>query len=207
MATVETITPQTAPQRQKVEVAAKPQNVLYELLGGEKAVDAAVDRFYEKVLKDDRIKHFFDGLDMTRQRKMQKSFLTHAFGGPSNYNGRTMRIAHRRLVQKMGLNDSHFDAVLDDLRATLLEMGVQEELVTKAITIANSVRDDVLDRDPADVAVSKDKKKNSAPSKDIVSTLSNNKSTSIMPMGGKFPIYMFLFMVLMVSIWLFLLNL
>jgi len=37
---------------------------LYERLGGAAAVDAAVDLFYTKVLADDRIKHFFEGVDM-----------------------------------------------------------------------------------------------------------------------------------------------
>ena len=36
---------------------------LYEQLGGEAAMDAAVGIFYAKVLADDRIKHFFDGVE------------------------------------------------------------------------------------------------------------------------------------------------
>ena len=32
---------------------------LFEKLGGEAAVDLAVDRFYDRVLQDDRINHFF----------------------------------------------------------------------------------------------------------------------------------------------------
>jgi truncated hemoglobin YjbI len=47
---------------------------LYERLGGAAAVDAAVDLFYTKVLADDRIKHFFDGVDMKRQAGHQKAF-------------------------------------------------------------------------------------------------------------------------------------
>lgn len=41
-------------------------NTLFEKLGGEPAVDAAVDIFYKKVLADDRISGFFDGIDMDR---------------------------------------------------------------------------------------------------------------------------------------------
>ena len=86
---------------------------LYERLGGEAAVDAAVDKFYEKVLADERIRHFFTETDMAKQRRHQKSFLTFAFGGPQNYSGRGMREAHRKLVEEHGLNDSHFDAVIE----------------------------------------------------------------------------------------------
>ena len=57
--------------------------LLFERLGGEAAVDAAVDKFYDRVLADDRINHFFSGVDMAQQHKHQKSFLTFAFGGAS----------------------------------------------------------------------------------------------------------------------------
>ena len=40
---------------------------LYDQIGGDAAVNAAVDIFYRKVLSDDRIKQFFDGVDMDRQ--------------------------------------------------------------------------------------------------------------------------------------------
>jgi hemoglobin len=119
---------------------------LYERLGGEAAVDAAVDKFYDKVLADDRIKHFFDGVDMVRQRGHQKLFLTYAFGGAPSYPGRAMRVAHQRLVADQGLSDEHFDAVLDDLANTLKELGIPDELVSEAAEIAESTRNDVLNR-------------------------------------------------------------
>ena len=85
---------------------------LFEQLGGQDAVEAAVDNFYRKVLTDDRVSSFFDDVDMDRQRAKQKAFLTMAFGGPNNYSGKDMRTAHARLVAK-GLNDSHVDAIIE----------------------------------------------------------------------------------------------
>jgi hemoglobin len=116
---------------------------LYEEIGGEGAVNAAVDIFYRKVLKDDRIKRFFDGVDMDRQAAKQKAFLTMAFGGPHNYSGEDMRKGHAHLVAK-GLNDSHFDAVMENLGATLTELNVPGDLIAKAAAIAESTRNDVL---------------------------------------------------------------
>lgn len=118
---------------------------VYDALGGAPAVDAAVDIFYRKVLADDRISRFFEGVDMEQQRAKQKAFLTMAFGGPNNYTGQDMRKAHARLVE-MGLNDRHVDAVLEDLQATLQELHVPGYLVVKVNQIAESVRDDVLGR-------------------------------------------------------------
>jgi hemoglobin len=118
---------------------------LYEKIGGEAAVDAAVDIFYRKVLADDRINQFFDGVDMERQAAKQKAFLTFAFGGPNNYTGKDMRDGHAHLV-KRGLNDSHFDAVMENLGATLKELNVPDELIAEAAAIAESTRNDVLGR-------------------------------------------------------------
>ena len=44
---------------------------LFERIGGEPAVEAAVDLFYRKVLSDDAISHFFDSTDMDAQRAKQ----------------------------------------------------------------------------------------------------------------------------------------
>lgn len=121
---------------------------LYEKLGGADAVNLAVDKFYERVLQDDRIKHFFADVDMVKQRAHQKAFLTYAFGGTDQYDGRYMREAHKELVEKHGLSSEHFDAVAEDLMATLQEMGVPEELMAEvaAVAAAPQHKKDVLNQ-------------------------------------------------------------
>lgn len=121
---------------------------LFEQLGGKAAVDLAVDKFYDRVLKDDRINYFFANTDMVKQRAHQKAFLTYAFGGTDKYDGRYMREAHQELVEKQGLKGEHFDAVAEDLMLTLAEMGVSEELRDRvaAIAAAPQHRSDVLNQ-------------------------------------------------------------
>ena len=116
---------------------------LYEQLGGDGAVNAAVDIFYRKVLKDERINRFFAGVDMERQAAKQKAFLTMAFGGPNNYTGLDMRRGHAHLVAQ-GLNDSHFDAVVENLASTLKELGVSDALIGQVAAVAETTRNDVL---------------------------------------------------------------
>lgn len=116
---------------------------LYDRIGGEAAVNAAVDIFYRKVLADDRINSFFENVDMDTQAAKQKAFLTMAFGGPHNYTGDDMRKGHAHLVEK-GLNDSHFDAVMENLGATLQELNVPGDLIAEAAAVAESTRADVL---------------------------------------------------------------
>ena len=116
---------------------------LFTEIGGEGAVNAAVDIFYRKVLRDERIKRFFEGVDMNKQAAKQKAFLTMAFGGPHNYSGADMRKGHAHLVAQ-GLNDTHFDAVMEHLGATLVELKVPANLIAQAAAIAESTRKDVL---------------------------------------------------------------
>jgi hemoglobin len=116
---------------------------LYEQLGGAAALDAAVDIFYRKMLSDDRVSTYFDDVDMEQQAAKQKAFLTMVLGGPNGYTGRDMRAAHKRLV---GLNDTHVDVVIEHLGATLKELGVTDDKIAEVAALANSVRNDVLNR-------------------------------------------------------------
>ena len=120
---------------------------LDEELGGEPAISAAVEVFYRKMLMDDRVAHFFDDVDMERQVAKQQGFLTMVFGGPNHYTGQAMRDSHRPLVAR-GLNDSHVDIVIGHLGDTLRELGVGEEKISEVARLANSVRDNVLNREP-----------------------------------------------------------
>jgi hemoglobin len=124
-----------------IEVESK---ALFERLGGKSSVEAAVELFYQKVLADNRVKHLFEGVDMEKQRAKQKAFMTYAFGGAPNYSGLSMRKAHARLVQEKDLNDAHFDAVAENLHATLKELNVPSELISEVIAIVASTRSDVL---------------------------------------------------------------
>ena len=121
---------------------------LYERLGGAPAMEAAVDIFYRKVLSDDRISRFFEDVDMERQAAKQKAFLTMVTGGPANYTGQDMRKGHAHLVAQ-GLNDDHFDAVVELLAGTLAELGANPADIAEVGALADSVRDDVLNREPA----------------------------------------------------------
>lgn len=140
--------PEKAAAPEKVPELANPSKnaSLFDRLGGELAIDAVVDMFYGKVMGDDRLTPFFDGVQMDHQASQMKAFLTQAFGGPANYRGRDMRSAHQRLVHQMELDDGHFIAVASHLADSLNQMGVPPELIDEVLAIVESVRRDVLDQ-------------------------------------------------------------
>jgi hemoglobin len=82
---------------------------------------------------------------MERQAAKQKAFLTMVLGGPNSYTGRDMRHAHAHLVQR-GLAEAHVDVVIENLGATLKELGASDGQIAEVAAIANSVRSDVLGR-------------------------------------------------------------
>ena len=117
---------------------------LFERLGGDDAVEAAVDIFYRRVMSDGDLKPFFEDVDMDRQSFMMRIFLTGAFGGPQAYSGRSLRASHERLVKEKGLGEKHFAAVAGHLKATLDELGIESDLADEVMAIAASTHDDVL---------------------------------------------------------------
>lgn len=123
---------------------------LYQSLGGSSQLDRAVELFYLKVLSDPLLNHFFDGIDMDQQRFHQKLFLSYALGGMEGYDGRGLGKAHRRLVDEMGLNQVHFNAVLGHLEATLKALDIAPEDATAVMARVEATRDEVLGLDSDD---------------------------------------------------------
>ena len=119
---------------------------LFEEVGGETTINFTVEIFFEKVLDDAYIRYFFNKIDISTNLERQKSFLRKIIGGPHKSNSKDMRQMHEHLVKVFNLNDTHFDHVLCHLRATMAEVGIEQELVAKIIAFANTHRDDVLNR-------------------------------------------------------------
>ncbi|MGR8935618.1 MAG: pyridoxamine 5'-phosphate oxidase family protein [Gammaproteobacteria bacterium] len=119
---------------------------LYNRVGGDKAMELAVDLFYRKVLADDFVAPFFEDVDMDGQRQKQKAFLAMAFGGPYQYTGLDLRKAHQRLVDELGMDDKHFEHILKLLKETLYELDLPEKPVEEMMSILATTRDDILCR-------------------------------------------------------------
>jgi hemoglobin len=117
---------------------------LFERIGGEGAVMAAVDLFYKKVMDDPLLSPFFSELDLGAQVRKQVAFMGWAFGSGQRYSGRDLGEAHARLVRERGLGDVHFDAVARHLESTLNELEIPAELIAEALGVVSGVRSQVL---------------------------------------------------------------
>ena len=102
---------------------------LYERLGGLDAIRAVVDSFATRCAGDERINRKFERTDIPRLKTMLVDQVCAAAGGPCSYTGREMKETHTG----MGVTAGEFDALVEDLVATLNEFDVpkaeQDELL------------------------------------------------------------------------------
>ena len=64
---------------------------IFDRIGGDDTVRAAVDLFYDKVLDDPSLVGYFDGVDIPHLRVHQRAFISAALGGPEEYSGPSIR--------------------------------------------------------------------------------------------------------------------
>lgn len=98
---------------------------IFASIGGGPAVNVAVEKFYERVLSDPELVHFFADVHVDQLKSHQRAFMAAAFGGPEVYRGRDMANAHAGL----GITDQDFDKVVGHLVATLNELDVPAETI------------------------------------------------------------------------------
>jgi hemoglobin len=98
---------------------------IYDEIGGAPAVGDAVEDFYDRVLDDRSLAHYFAGTDMARQKAHLRSFIAAALGGPNVYAGRDMPAAH----SGRNITPAAFDAVVSHLAATLTRLGVRSTTI------------------------------------------------------------------------------
>lgn len=103
---------------------------LYERLGGRESIDAVVEEFYDRVLSDDRVIHFFEDADTSSLRTHQAQFIASVTGGPVEYDGDDMAAAHAHL----DIDGRDFRIIANHLNDALEEYDVPEQERREVIT-------------------------------------------------------------------------
>ncbi|TVT00023.1 group 1 truncated hemoglobin, partial [Amycolatopsis bartoniae] len=113
---------------------------IYEQIGGQEAISAVVEDFYDRVLADEDLKVFFAGANLPRLKGRQVEFFAGALGGPDLYEGQSMKEAHRG----RGIGQAQFDRVAGLLAESLRDAGVPRELVTQILTAVAPLAADIV---------------------------------------------------------------
>lgn len=119
---------------------------LYDRLGGLDAITAVVDSFVARCAGDDRINRKFARTDVPRLKKMLVDQVCEATGGPCTYSGRDMRETH----DGMGVTAGEFDALVEDLGATLDEFNVPGAEQAELVGILGPFRGEIVEVESAE---------------------------------------------------------
>jgi hemoglobin len=119
------------------------ERTLYERLGGLDAITAVVEDFRDRVAADDRINLKFARTDLARLRKMLIDQVCEATAGPCRYGGRSMKEAHAGMKVTKG----EFNALVDDLVATLNQFKVPSAEQTELLAILGPLESDIVEVD------------------------------------------------------------
>ena len=125
---------------------------LYDRAGGSAAIHAIVELLYQKILADEGLGLFFNDIELEEQKRKHRSYLTMAFGGPGDYDGKEFTDARSHLEILIVLDYSHFDSVPSHLQAVVVELNVPVDLAREILKIAGGARDAALSRSSADKA-------------------------------------------------------
>ncbi|WP_327357040.1 group I truncated hemoglobin [Streptomyces sp. NBC_01304] len=98
---------------------------IFERIGGEPAVAAVVDVFYQRVLADEQLARYFADTDFAALKAHQRSFIGHALGATTSYDGRAMGDAHAEL----DITEGDFDRVVGHLAVALADCGVDQATI------------------------------------------------------------------------------
>jgi hemoglobin len=116
------------------------QRTLYERLGGRAAITAVVNDFVGNVARDKRINGFFAKTDIPRLKRLLVQQICAGSGGPCQYEGRSMREAHRGL----NVRNQDFDALVQDLVISLNKFGVKQREQRELLALLGPMRKDVV---------------------------------------------------------------
>lgn len=98
---------------------------LFERCGGFSTVRKIVSAFYDKVLDNDRLQHYFADVDMRRLIDHQTQFISAIMGGPSSLTDDVVRRVHARL----GISSSEYREMASIIRETFEDFDFEPDEV------------------------------------------------------------------------------
>jgi len=114
---------------------------LYERLGRRSGIEVVVRDFTDRALADERINAKFARTDPGHFFGVLVQQLCAVTGGPCKYTGRSMKDAH----QGMAVTDGEFNAMLEDLGASMDRFQVGSEEQHEVLDLLSGMRSDVVE--------------------------------------------------------------
>ncbi|HEV7897675.1 MAG TPA: group 1 truncated hemoglobin [Planosporangium sp.] len=123
-----------------------PAPSMYERIGGADTVRSVVDRLYLLITEDERLRAYFDDVDLTGQQRHMAALLSQVLGGPKEYEGRELLEAHAPL----GITAEHYGLVGDYLTAALVIAHAPGDVIEAVGEVLAASRSQVVVRPDVD---------------------------------------------------------
>mmetsp|Transcript_10881 Transcript_10881/g.23218 ORF Transcript_10881/g.23218 Transcript_10881/m.23218 type:complete len:1155 (+) Transcript_10881:86-3550(+) len=124
--------------RKKTESAGT--DGLFESLGKEDGIQLCVDKHFELLQVDSRVKHYFIGSRLVTMKSAVKQYICALLGAPVEYTGRPLD----RIHSTMAMSDFEFDSFLECFKNALRSVGSDAQNVDECVVMLELVRKDVL---------------------------------------------------------------
>lgn len=112
---------------------------VFDRIGGEDTVRAAVDALYERLLADPELRHFFKDTNLRALKAKQVATFANALGGNVVYRGRSMRTA-----QHLQISQRDFHRMAEHLVASLKSLGVDKEAIEEIIAAVMPLAEEIV---------------------------------------------------------------
>jgi hemoglobin len=114
---------------------------LFERLGGMPAIEAVADKLFTRIVADDRVNTWFAHAaahpeSALHYKKSLAELVCQATGGPCKYSGPDMAAVH----QGRGVTEAAFNAVVEDIAATLDELKVPEKQKSQLLALLTPMK-------------------------------------------------------------------
>ncbi|HLB78978.1 MAG TPA: chemotaxis protein CheW [Dongiaceae bacterium] len=119
---------------------APAKGSLYEQIGGLGVIDAVVEVFYRRVLAEDDLKGFFQGVNLDVLQGCQRAFVCKVLGGPADGAENEMRNVQEGLVGP-GMTGARVEAMAGHLAAALQDLEVPTEIADKVLAVLRAHAD------------------------------------------------------------------
>lgn len=116
-----------------VEDKKNKNSSLIKRVGGRHMIEQMVDILSTKVLSDETLAKFFEGVDMDQFESHQYRLFQLALTRIPLRFPEHMLYKHHRLFAAMGLNESHFDQLMVNVRETLVQCEVPYDAIDEII--------------------------------------------------------------------------
>jgi hemoglobin len=103
-------------------------------------IERAVAEFYKRAFADVLIGHFFFQSDIHHITNQQIAFVTAMLGGPSSYQGKPLKLAHKPFI----IRPVHFNRRQVIMREVLTEMQLDPTLINGWLALEDQFRQVII---------------------------------------------------------------